>query len=393
MKIEDIKKTNTAKILNGLRINGNISKKDLASIIKLSPSTVTEICSVLTEKGVIKEVGAVSSDKPGRKKILLSLNYDYKQIIGIDIKRDKFTLTLTNLKGEIICQKIILADTSNPYIFIDFLSEKIIEFIEENHLKKNNILGIGISIVGVVDAKNQSTMNFIGFWNETIPIGKILEDKIKISVLVNNNIKNLAIYQMFIDNSLSDFFFLKYGTGVGGSIVIQKKLFKKESAMSGEIGHSIVKNSDEICPVCKRKGCFEYNYSETAIIKKIKNIFSQAETPILFSLTSGDISNISFKNILEAGEKGEIVVLKLLEEVANHFSTIILNMFTLFYPEKIILCGNIFKNQLFINYFFGFIHSKQIFDFKKIICISSISSAEEKVAPVFFVLKEKFYML
>ena len=393
MKIEDIKKTNTSKILNGLRVNNNISKKDLSGIIKLSPSTITEICSVLTEQNIIKELGVVNSDKPGRKKVLLSINYDYKKIIGIDIKRDLFTISLTDLKGEIIFQKIIKTDTSEPYIFIDFLSEKIKDIIKENNLKKDDILGIGISIVGVVDAKNKATMDFIGFWNEYVPIGKIIEEKIGISVFLNNNVKNIAIYQMFVNNNLSDFFLLKYGTGVGGSLVIQKQLFKNETPMSGEIGHSIVTDSEEICPICKRKGCFEYNFSETAIIKKIKKIFSKTETPILFSLVLGKSEDISFKEILKAGEQGEIAVLKLLEQAANNLSTIILNMFTLFYPEKIVLCGEIFKNEVFLNYFFAFIHKKQIFDFKKIICISSMSVEEEKKAPIFSVLKEKFYMI
>lgn len=393
VKIEDIKKTNTSKILNGLRINNNISKKDLSDIIKLSPSTVTEICAVLTEQNIIKELGAVNSDKPGRKKILLSINYDYKKIIGIDIKRNLFTISLTNLKGNIIFQQTIKTDTSEPYIFTEFLCESIKTLIKENSLKKNDILGIGISIVGVVDAKNKATMSFIGFWNEAVPLGKIIEEKIEIPVFLNNNVKNLAIYQMFANNTLSDFFLLKYGTGVGGSLVIQKQLFKNETPMSGEIGHSIVTDSEEICPVCKRKGCFEYNFSEAAIIKKIKKIFSKSETPILFSMVSGKIEKISFKKILKAGEQGEIAVLKLFEQAADNLSIIILNMFTLFYPEKIILCGEIFKNEVFLNYFFGFIHKKQIFDFKKIICISSISAEEEKTAPVFSVLKEKFYMI
>ena len=68
-------------------------------------------------------------------------------------------------------------------------------------------------------------------------------------------------------------------------------------------------------------------------------------------------------------------------------------MFTLFYPKKIVLCGNIFKNDVFINYLFGYIHNKQIFDFKKIISVSTISEKEERCAPIFSVLKERFYMI
>lgn len=68
MKIKDIKKRNISKILNALRKSNSISKKDLSEIINLAPSTLTEICSDLLEQGIIKELGEVNSDKPGRKK-------------------------------------------------------------------------------------------------------------------------------------------------------------------------------------------------------------------------------------------------------------------------------------------------------------------------------------
>lgn len=393
MKIKDIKKRNISKILNALRKNNNTSKKDLSEIINLSPSTLTEICSDLLEQGIIKELGEVNSDKPGRKKVLLSINYDYKKIIGVDIKNNFFSLTLTNLKGDAEAQKYFNRDTSEAYIFINELIDEIKNFITENNLNKKELLGIGISIVGAIDFNTGSTMNFIGFWNESVPLKKIMEDKLEIPIYVNNNVKNLAIYQMFLDDEFSDFFFLKYGTGVGGSLVIQSELFKKESSLSGEIGHSIINNDENICPVCKRKGCFENNYSERAILEKIERRYSKESTPIIYSMTFGNKSNLSFDTVLKAAESGEIIVLKILQEAADYLAVLILNMFTLFYPKKIVLCGNIFKNDVFINYLFGYIHNKQIFDFKKIISVSTISEKEERCAPIFSVLKERFYML
>ena len=50
-------------------------------------------------------------------------------------------------------------------------------------------------------------MSFIGFWNESVPLKKIMEEKLGIPIYVNNNVKNLAIYQMFLEEELSDFFF------------------------------------------------------------------------------------------------------------------------------------------------------------------------------------------
>lgn len=113
--------------------------------------------------------------------------------------------------------------------------------------------------------------------------------------------------------------------------------------------------------------------------------------PILYNLAKGDEKNIDFKKILKAGSLGENEILILLEEASKYLGIILLNMFTLFYPKKIILCGEIFKNEIFINYLFSYIHQKQILDFKKIIVVSEIDTDKELKSSVYPVIKEKFY--
>ena len=271
------------------------------------------------------------------------------------------------------------------------LLEYLEKFLLDTKISFTEILGIGIGVVGAVDSVEGKTIDFIGFWNEEVFLKKIFEKKFNVPIIVSNNVKNLAIQQMFINNDLNDFFLLKYGIGVGGSLVIGGELFKKDSAFSGEVGHSIVIDDNEICPICKRRGCFENNFSEKALIKKVKKIFNSEKMPILYNLAKGDEKNIDFKKILKAGSLGENEILILLEEASKYLGIILLNMFTLFYPKKIILCGEIFKNEIFINYLFSYIHQKQILDFKKIIVVSEIDTDKELKSSVYPVIKEKFY--
>lgn len=391
MKIKDIKEKNTSKILNYLRKNEGISKKDLSEGIKLSPSTVTDLCAPLLKEKIIEEIGMLESDKPGRKKVLLKINYDYKKVIGIDIKKNKTTIIITNLKGDILNKIILELENQEPEKYLKQLLEYLEKFLLDTKISFTEILGIGIGVVGAVDSVEGKTIDFIGFWNEEVFLKKIFEKKFNVPIIVSNNVKNLAIQQMFINNDLNDFFLLKYGIGVGGSLVIGGELLKKDSAFSGEVGHSIVIDDNEICPICKRRGCFENNFSEKALIKKVKKIFNSEKMPILYNLAKGDEKNIDFKKILKAGSLGENEILILLEEASKYLGIILLNMFTLFYPKKIILCGEIFKNEIFINYLFSYIHQKQILDFKKIIVVSEIDTDKELKSSVYPVIKEKFY--
>lgn len=392
MKLKDVKKKNISKILKLIKKEGPISKKDLSKLTGLSAGSLTGICNELIDIHVLEEVGSVSKYNSGRKKILLNINYNYKKVIGIDIKNKFTTILITNINGEIIHEKKLLTDKNiDPHAFLEKVCSNLKNILLENNIANNMILGIGVGILGGVNKEKNSTDYPIGFWNTEVPVKEILENLLNLPVIVDNNVKNLAILELFLDDSLDNFFFLKYGSGIGGSIVSNQKIFYGYNSLAGEMGHTILIPSGDYCPICKRRGCLESTISFKAILNKVSNEFSDSNYPLLYNLADGKKENISIEIILKAAELGSVQICELLRYSAELLAISIINTISLLSPKKIVLCGKLFQNNLYLNYLYSNIYNLQLIDIKDKLQISKISSDIEKLAPAITVIHELFY--
>lgn len=392
MKLKDVKKKNISKILKLIKKEGPISKKDLSKLSGLSAGSLTGICNELIDINVLQEVGSVSKYNSGRKKILLNINYNYKKVIGIDIKNKYTTILVTNINGKIIHEKKLITDKNiPPHIFLEKICSNIKNILSGNNINENMILGVGIGILGGVNKEKNSTDYPIGFWNKEVPVKEIIENFLNLPVIADNNVKNLAILELFLDDTLDNFFFLKYGSGIGGSLVSNQKIYYGYNSLAGEIGHTILLPSGDYCPICKRRGCLESTISFKAIIKRIANEFSNSNYPLLYNLTDGKKENISIEMILKAAELGSVQICELLRYSAELLSISIINTISLLSPKRIVLCGKLFQNNLYLNYLYSNIYNLQLIDIKDKLQISKVSSDIEKLAPAITVIHEIFY--
>ena len=102
MNMENLKKNNKIAILSYLNRNGKSSRKKIAEGLNLTTATLTILTNELIEEGIVKELGALTEGKVGRKQILIDIDKNSKFAIGIEISRNNIYYNLINLKTEII---------------------------------------------------------------------------------------------------------------------------------------------------------------------------------------------------------------------------------------------------------------------------------------------------
>lgn len=225
-----------------------------------------------------------------------------KMQIGIDVGGTNIRAGLVSSDGKIISlTKRTITGHKQPSLFINFLTSLI------NETKKiSPIKHVGLGIPGIVSAKDGIVFSSPHYpeW-ENFSIQKQLQSKIKIRVSIDNDANQIALGEAHFGagKKLNSFLMLTLGTGIGGGIIINKKIFHGTNGFAGEFGHIVVVKDGNPCG-CGSRGCLETYASQTGLkhlSKKaglsLKNIPDEKVGHFLFEQAVG--GNTKAKKIFE----------------------------------------------------------------------------------------------
>ncbi len=348
MDLNSIKKVNRSVLLNILRENGPLSRKDIALLSGLSAGAITIISNEMIGEGIIKEAGhAERNGKAGRKKVLIDIEKEHRYIIGINIEKDVTTVAISDLNLNILSTRQFTTNSDIPPD--DFLNEAlecIKNMLWKLDISKGNVLGIGVGIVGKVDPSKGISLDAYGIWNCEVNIGNILERALKLPVVVDNNVRTLALAEISCSaaKNINDFVFIKHGPGIGAAIIINRRLIYGSENQAGEIGHIIVDYNGPKCN-CGQRGCLETVVSTRRMNRIMKENFSKEKTPILFELCNGERDDITTGKVFMAYEKDDQFVKGVISENILYMATAIIELLKILDPQKIIFFGELFKYE------------------------------------------------
>lgn len=249
------------------------------------------------------------------------------KILAMDIGGTKIKSCISDIDGNI-----------KDYREHDTESEKGAKFLIE---KLMNIIQayegfdcVGISTAGQVDSEK----GYIIYANENLPgytgtkLKEILEEKFKVPVEVENDVNAAALGEKYFGaaKSYDDFLCLTYGTGIGGAIIIDSKLYKGKSGVAAEFGHMITHPSKEL-------GVNQY-YESYASTRALVN----SALKISPEYSNGKIIFQEFQN-------GNNKVLKLLEDWIFEVSLGLVSLIHIFNPSTIVLGGGIMEQEKIVE--------------------------------------------
>lgn len=352
----DLKKKNRKQILMIIKNYGALPRKDISNMINLTPAAVTIITNEMKDEGIITERGQQieSNKRAGRKKVLIDINYNSKYVVGVSIESESLSIGLCNLKGQILDSKqfdISEKISKSTLNILKLISDTCINLFWKNNVKRQDILGMGVGIIGSVDKLKGISKNAYGIFERNMPIKELLEQQLNIPVCIDNNVRALAMAEIDFSSSgiiENNMIFVKYGPGIGTAIVINNEIYDGSNNNAGELGHIIVKHHGELCK-CGKRGCLETEASPNAILVKTKKTFSKDKTPFLYKLTEGKSENINLLHIIESSQKGDKHIDDILNEATFYFAVALSTAITLYDPKQVVLYGEAFKYNFFID--------------------------------------------
>ena len=225
-------------------------------------------------------------------------------------------------------------------ITIRKLAETVKEYIGAQKLE-NKIVGIGIGCPGTLDVE-KGIVNYSNnlCWNE-LHVADIFKEILPYPVRLTNdaNAASLGEAKFGAGKSYETIIMLTLGTGVGGGIIINGKLFEGNEGKGGELGHTVIVVDGEPC-TCGRKGCFEAYASATALIRETKKAMLSNKRSLMWKI-SPEIELVGGRVVFEAAAQGDKSAKKVLDNYIKYLGEGILNYCNIFRPNVIVLSGGI----------------------------------------------------
>ena len=226
-------------------------------------------------------------------------------------------------------------------VTINKLIEAINKYIKEQGFNKEEIVGIGCGVPGVMDTKAGVITYSNNLQWYDLPIVEMLEKGTGLKVKITNDANAAALGEARFGagKKYKNIIMVTLGTGVGGGIVIDGKLFEGNLGKGAEIGHSVIVVDGEQCS-CGRKGCLEAYASATALIRDTKRAMEQHKESKCWEIAER-LGKVDARVAFEAERADDKVGHELVENYVKYLGEGLLNFFNVFRPEAVILSGGI----------------------------------------------------
>ena len=268
--------------------------------------------------------------------------------IGVDIGGTKVSAGVVDSDGNIISSDRRSTPVSGGVELIATITDLIKSFQSQHE-----IAGIGISVAAlisadlgtIVGAPNIANLSKINFVEE-------LKKSFSLPVIAENDANSAmwAEYKFGNAKNLNPVMFFIIGTGMGGGLVIDGKLFKGANGIGAEFGHMIVQPNGIKCG-CGANGCIEQYASGSALMRYAKEEMKadpiKAKELLKYSDASGDISGAT---LTTAAKQGNEIALSAFNKQADWLGSACASYTLLLDPQAIVIGGGVVEaGELFLN--------------------------------------------
>lgn len=324
-------------IVKELYQQGELSIFRLSQTIKMSTPTITRAVEELIEEQLIREVG-IGESTGGRRPSLFGINPSSRYVLGIDLERSFVRMGIFDFANQPVSEIHELNEglDTHPDI-LQFISEKVSELMEAYGIEEAKMLGIGISLPGLIDVKTGLSYTYL---NTGRPAAEVLSEKTGFPVFIEHDTRAMAWgEQAFgLARGFQNVLCLNAGSGIGLSMILNGKIYLGHSGYSGEFGHIQIEPNGQLCH-CGKIGCIETLASGKSMVVRARLEMASGAVTQLNSMIEGDLSRLNIKLIMAAARKGDQFAIDLLARAGESLGKGLAVLIHLFNPELIIIGG------------------------------------------------------
>jgi glucokinase len=264
--------------------------------------------------------------------------------IGIDFGGTNIKAIGISSEGARLCEKNVPANAEKgPEHIIEKIISLINDVVDDCPVPGKQFSAVGVAAAGIVDMERgicRFLPNLTGWVNIHL-VEKLLQ-KIDLQTFLINDVRamTLAEWSHGAGVGVKNLICIAVGTGIGGGIILDGKLYFGSEGLACEIGHQTIEPDGPRC-TCGSHGCLEALASGANIAFQAIRIVKQGATTIIRDLADNDLNRITPMVVAEAARRGDQMAREIWEREAYYLGLGLANLVVIFNPEMIILGGGI----------------------------------------------------
>ena len=263
---------------------------------------------------------------------------------GIDVGGTSVKCGLFLTNGTLVEQwEIPTRLENNGSSILPDVADAIKTKLDERGITKDNVDGVGIGIPGPVNENGEVPMAVNLHWGFKAVASELSAlTGLPAKAANDANIAALGEAWKGAAEGAKNVTLVTLGTGVGGGIIIDGKIFSGFNSAGAEIGHTVIVKGGRPC-MCGRRGCWEKYASARALSEDTCKAMQQNKDNIMWSYVEGDLSRVNAKTAFDAMRAGDILAKEVVDTFLEYVACGIVNVINIFQPEILCIGGGISK--------------------------------------------------
>ncbi|GAB4247634.1 MAG: ROK family protein [Acidobacteriota bacterium] len=263
---------------------------------------------------------------------------------GVDLGGTNIKAVLATAEGEVVVSD---ATETASHLGPDGVLERVAALVQELAGRAGTPpVALGMGVPGLLDLKRGISLflpNFPTNWRN-VPIREALQRALGCPVDILNDVRTATLGELMYGygREVDSFVLFTIGTGIGGGVVIDRRLRLGPLGAAGELGHQTILGEGPLCG-CGNRGCLEALASGPAIAAAGVRLIRNGLAPRLHELAGGDLNRVTPELMARAAEEGEESVRAELLRVAEYLGIGVANVVTALHPDLVLLGGGVAK--------------------------------------------------
>lgn len=266
-----------------------------------------------------------------------------KYYIGIDLGGTNIVAGVVDENYNIISKASTRTNCPRPAQEIaDDMAAMAIKAVEDAGLTMEQIEWVGVGTPGIANSETGiiEYSNNLGF--ENTPMAEYIRKHIDKPVFIEND-ANAAAYGEYVAGAAKgakNAVCITLGTGVGGGIVIDGKIYSGSNFAGAEIGHTVISVDGPQCS-CGRKGCFEVYSSATGLVRMTKEKMAECPDSKMHNITAERNGKVSARTSFDAMRLGDAAAKEVVDFYIKCLAAGITNTINIFQPDVLCIGGGV----------------------------------------------------